>query len=215
MAEIDRIRAAAERAIAAMQAHRDAGPSIMGETPLITFHNSPPEPARPSWREKTELDKAVAYEAIRGRLPDVWTLLDIVESANPPDYLEDEYSNVTFGARDGWSVTFFYDCGELDYIDNIITPDNLVIEPWEWPAGAPGRQVLMNWRSVGCQARLMAFRDEYPARTIDCTDLQGDLSVDEDEKDGITFGRIDLIGGYLDWDASVVRRTSVPAKEAA
>ncbi len=41
--------------------------------------------------EKTELQKAVAFEAIRGRLPDVWTLLEIVESANPPDYHDDPH----------------------------------------------------------------------------------------------------------------------------
>lgn len=168
------------------------------------------------WRETTELDKAIAFEAIRGRLPDVWTLLDIVESANPPENtVEDSPSHRTFAAREGWSVTFFYDVGELDYIDNIISPDNLVIEPWEWPYGAPGRNTLMGWGSVGCRARLMALDEERPVRTIDCTALQGDLAVDEDEKDGIMFGHIDLIGGYPEWDASVVRRTPVPAKEAA
>lgn len=213
---IDRIRAACERAIAALTAHRVAGPTIMGETPLLFQRVTPePTPAGPTWRDKTELDKAIAFEAIRERLPDVWTLLDIVESANPPDHLEDEYTEVTLAARDGWSVTFFYDCGELDYIETIITPDNLAVGPWEWPAGAPGRQMLMDWGGVGCRARLLEFRDEYPARTIDCTAQQGDVAVDEDERDSITFGRIDLIGGYLDWDASVVRRTPVAPKEAA
>lgn len=214
--KLERIRAAAERAIDALQAHRDAGSPIVGETPVLFQRVTPePTPAGPTWRDKAELDKAIAFEAIRGRLPDVWTLLDIVESANPPDYLEDEYSTVTFAARDGWAVTIFYDCGELDYIDSIITPDNLAVGPWEWPHGAAGRQVLMNWRNVGDRARLLALRDEYPARTIDCTALQDGHNVDEDEKDGIMFGHIDLIGGYLDWDASVVRRTPVPAKEAA
>ncbi len=59
--------------------------------------------------------------------------------------------------------------------------------------------------------RLLAFRDEYPARTIDCTDLQGDRAVDEGEREGIIFGHVDLLGGYLDWDASVVRRTPTEA----
>ncbi len=170
MADVDRIRAATERAIAAMKAHRDAGPSITGETPLL-FHRVTPEPtpAGPTWREKTELDKAVASEAIRGRLPDVWTLLDIVESANPPGYLDDG-SDVTLQARDSWQVSFFYDVGDLDYIDRITTPEGLVFSPWDWPAGAPGRQVLMNWRGVGDREWLLAHED--PIRTIDCTALQ-------------------------------------------
>lgn len=165
-------------------------------------------------KEQTELEKAVAFEAIRDRLPDVWTLLDISESANPSEYSDND-PDLTLPARDGWSVSFFYDCGELDYIDHITTPDGLSTCPWDWPAGAPGQQDLMNWRSMGDRARLMAMRDRYPERIIDCTTLQGDLVVDEQERDKLVFGRIELLGGYLDWDASVVRRTPVPAKEAA
>lgn len=170
-----------------------------------------------TWREKTELDKAVAYEAIRGRLPDVWTLLDIVESANPPDYHDDPGSpgspawhDITFAARDGWQVTIFYDGGELDYVTEIHAPDGLTIDPWDWPYGAPGCQMLINWRAVGDRARMMALREECSVQTIDCTALQGDRPVNEDERDGILFGRIDLLGGYLDSDPSVVRRTPVP-----
>lgn len=212
----DRFRAACERAIAALVAHRDAGPSIIGETPLLfQYRRVEPAPALPSWREKIQLRKAVVFETIRCDLPDVWTLLDIVESANPPDRTDDEYSDVTLPARDGWQVSLFYDCRELDYIDRITSPDGIVFSPWDWLDGAPGRQALMNWRGVGDRARLIAFRDEHPARVIDCTDLPGDRPVDEDERDGIVSGHIDLLGGYLDWEASVVRRTPVPAKDAA
>lgn len=216
MVDVARLRAAAERAIAAIRARRDAGPSIMRETPLL-FQRVTPEamPVGPTWRDETQLEKAIAFETIRERLPDVWTLLDIVESANPPDYLDDEYSTVTFRARDGWSVTILYDCGELDYIDSIITPDNLSVGPWEWPDGAPGRQMLMNWRNVGDRNRLLELRSKHSVQTIDCTDLQGDLPLNGDERDDIVSGRIDLLGGYLDWDSSVVRRTPVPAKETA
>lgn len=165
--------------------------------------------------DMTEIEKAVAFEAIRGRLPDVWTLLDIVESANPPDYMDDEYSDVPLPARDGWQVSFFYDVGELDYIDRITSPDGVVCSPWDWPYGAPGGNTLRAWGSVGSRARLMALNKKRPVRTIDCTALGDDLQVTEDERDDILSGHIDLLGGYLDCDASVVRRTPVPAKEAA
>ena len=45
-----------------------------------------------TWRQKTEAEKAIAFEAIRPRLPDAWTLLEIVESANPPDEHDDPSS---------------------------------------------------------------------------------------------------------------------------
>ncbi|MET7242941.1 hypothetical protein ABZT49_06190 [Methylobacterium sp. EM32] len=56
MADVDRICAATEHAIAAMQAHRDAGPTIMVETAPIYFPSRPaaptPEYLRPGFGEK-------------------------------------------------------------------------------------------------------------------------------------------------------------------
>lgn len=164
--------------------------------------------------EKTELEKAIAFEAIRGRLPDVWILLDIVESTNAPEY-QDAYCNLTMPARDGWSVTFFYDVGELDYIDHIITPDNLVISPWDWPYGAPGGNTLRAWGSVGCRARLMDLHRRSPVQVIDCTQMEGELHPGEETCDGILSGRVELIGGWLDYDAGIVRRTPLPTPQVA
>lgn len=163
----------------------------------------------------TELEKAVAFEAIRARLPDVWTLLDIVESTGAPEY-QDADTHLTMTARDGWSVTFFYHVGELDYIDHLITPGNLIIDPWDWPMGAPGGNYLRCWGSVGCRARLMALEQRDPVRFIDCTELAPDAErpVNEVEQDGIGAGRIEIRGGYLDWDASVIRRIPAPMKVA-
>lgn len=43
-------------------------------------------------------------------------------------------------ARDGWRVCFFYDCGDLDYIDHFVTPDGEKLEVFadgyqseQWP----------------------------------------------------------------------------------
>lgn len=87
-----------------------------------------------------------------------WFLLEIAESANPPESVSsdsDEWcSDVVLEARDGWKVVFFYDCETLDYIDSFITPEGKVLEVWKdipdseiWPP-------LLCWRSVGDLARL-------------------------------------------------------------
>ncbi|ARO54041.1 hypothetical protein B2G69_07710 [Methylorubrum zatmanii] len=162
--------------------------------------------------EKTELEKAITFEAIRGRLPDVWTLLDIVESTNPPDYIDDEGSDLTLTAPNGWQVSYFYDVGELDYIDTIRSPDGLVICPWDWPYGAPGGNTLRAWGSVGSRARLMDLHRPTPVQVIDCTKMNGELHPGEETCEGILAGRVELIGGWLDWDAGIVRR--IPAPEA-
>lgn len=167
-----------------------------------------------TWKDKTEAEKAIAFEAIRTRMPDAWTLLAIVESTNPPDCIPNEGSDLTLTTSEGWQVSYFYDIGELDYIDEIRSPDGLVIDPWEWPMGAPGGSTLMAWRGVGHRSWLMAFRETKPIRTIDCTGLGLDevIPVSDEEHGGIDFGGIELIGGYLDWDASVIRRIpSLPA----
>ncbi|MCK2054971.1 phage terminase large subunit family protein [Methylobacterium sp. 37f] len=161
-----------------------------------------------TWRGKTEVEKAIAYEAIRSRIPDVWTLLEIVERTNPPDCIPNEGSDLTLTTAEGWQVSYFYDVGELDYIDEIRSPDGLVIDFWEWPMGAPGAGFLRAWRGVGDLARLRTFREGKPIRTIDCTTLgaEGEIPVSEAERESISFDGTEIIGGYLDWDASVIRR---------
>lgn len=90
-----------------------------------------------------------------------WHLLEIAESANPPDMQPDDSDDwcgdVEFAAKDGWKVVFFYDCGELDYIDHFITPNGEKLEVWA-DGGYQGDQwpPVMNWRGVGDLARLQA-----------------------------------------------------------
>ena len=115
----------------------------------------------------TEVEKAVAFEAIRSRIPDAWTLLEIVESAAPPDTHDDPsypgspaWHDIQFAAWDGWQITIFYDGGGLDYIAEMRSPNGLVINPWEWPDGALGGNLLCNWRGVGDLARMKALTEE-------------------------------------------------------
>lgn len=96
-----------------------------------------------------------------------WFLLEIAESANPPEILPSgpEWGDVPMDASDGWKVVFFYD-GELDYIDHFISPNGERLDVWldddhperekcdaawggQWPP-------IMNWRGVGDLARLRA-----------------------------------------------------------
>jgi len=87
---------------------------------------------------------------------DQWKLLEIAESANPPNANFEWYGDVKLPAKDGWKVTFYYDCGELDYIDSFVTPDGVTLNVFgpdvvvglEWPP-------LMIWREVGDLKRLL------------------------------------------------------------
>ena len=92
---------------------------------------------------------------------DQWKLLEIAESANPPDEQPGDSDNwcgdVEMPAKDGWKVVFFYDCGELDYIDSFVMPDGTRLEVWglgyqgeQWPP-------VMNWRGVGDLERLRGY----------------------------------------------------------
>ena len=78
-----------------------------------------------------------------------WDLLRIAEAANPPDEHQDQSfcGDETFSSCDGWQVVFFYDMGELDYIDHFVTPTGYKIEFWDWPE--PERELLTSWRGVG------------------------------------------------------------------
>ena len=84
-----------------------------------------------------------------------WDLLEIAESANPPDNLDEHvWTEKTFDSSNGWKVVFFYDGDELDYIDTFISPDGTVINFWEWGDGHPWFNDLFNWRCVGDLVRL-------------------------------------------------------------
>ena len=86
--------------------------------------------------------------------PEVHFLLDLAESVSPPDEMPNEFGDVEFEARDGWKVSIFYDCCELDYIAHFTRPDDTVIDFWDWPYGTPGRGLLIAWRGVGDYDRL-------------------------------------------------------------
>lgn len=89
---------------------------------------------------------------------DQWKLLEIAESANPPEQQPGDSVNwcgeVEIPAKDGWKVIFFYDCGELDFIDSFIMPDGKRLEVWI--DGYPGDYFppVMIWRSLGDLERL-------------------------------------------------------------
>lgn len=76
-------------------------------------------------------------------------LLEIASSAAPPDSQPGDSPNwcgdVTLPGRDGWQVCFFYDCGDLDYIDHFVTPAGEKLDVFvdgyqseQWPP-------VMNW----------------------------------------------------------------------
>ncbi|TAW65421.1 hypothetical protein ELI15_14095 [Rhizobium ruizarguesonis] len=73
-------------------------------------------------------------------------LLDIADSVDCPRYDNAlDFGNTPFAAKDGWTVVIFYDCGDLDYIAHIITPDGQEIDFWEWPE-SQDRDRLIAWR---------------------------------------------------------------------
>lgn len=88
-----------------------------------------------------------------------WKLLEIVEKANPPDYEYDCFGEESFSLDNGWRVVLFYDIGELDCINEIITPEGKVIDFWEWP-DCPVKDVMKSWRGVGDLKRL---KEEFNA----------------------------------------------------
>ena len=77
-------------------------------------------------------------------------LLEIASSAAPPDTQPgdspDWCGDVTRPARDGWHVCFFYDCGELDYIDHFVAPDGEKLAVFEDGYQSEQWPPVMNWR---------------------------------------------------------------------
>ena len=83
----------------------------------------------------------------------VWSLLEIAESTDAPMFIKGEFGNVVFDAKDGWKVSIFYDCQELDYIDRFISHCGGSMDFWEWPE-SDDKNVLMCWRGIGDIERL-------------------------------------------------------------
>ncbi|MES2685504.1 MAG: hypothetical protein V4706_01715 [Pseudomonadota bacterium] len=85
-------------------------------------------------------------------------LLEIASSAAPPNTQPSDSTNwcgdVTLPGRAGWKVCFFYDCGDLDYIDHFVTPDGEKLEVFvegydseQWPP-------VMLWGGISDTERL-------------------------------------------------------------
>ncbi len=77
-------------------------------------------------------------------------LLEIASSAvraddTKPGDSYDRFGDVTLPARDGWQVCFFYDCGDLDYIDHFVTPAGEELEVF--PDGYQSERLppVMQW----------------------------------------------------------------------
>ena len=85
-------------------------------------------------------------------------LLKIAESVKAPENIPcdspDWSGDKEFDADDGWKVTIFYDCGELDFIDHFKAPNGEEIQFWDWPDEHPWRGYLINWSGTGDLQRL-------------------------------------------------------------
>lgn len=74
-------------------------------------------------------------------------LLGLANEISPPIKVDDGvFENREFFCSNGWRVTFFYDGGDLDYIDHFTSPTGEEIDFWEWPDGSSDREALINWR---------------------------------------------------------------------
>lgn len=99
-------------------------------------------------------------------------LMRIAYAANPPEEMDDAFTDVEFASTDGWKVWIFYDCGELDYIDHFVSPSGEKVELWgdEIDPRVDDRIIeegifatIQNWRSVTDTERLIAYIDEQQA----------------------------------------------------
>jgi hypothetical protein len=67
-------------------------------------------------------------------------LQEIIESADIPETHEN-WSVQEFPSKDGWTVGVFYDCGDFDYIEYLISPDGTLIDSWF----THGSEASRNW----------------------------------------------------------------------
>ena len=81
-------------------------------------------------------------------------ILKVIEGAKiprlPPDI---NLMDFVFDSIDGWKVAVFYDGGEFDYVEHVITPDGAIFDFWDecyWQNGCDNeyRKNLINWRGV-------------------------------------------------------------------
>lgn len=104
---------------------------------------------------KETYQEAARSLSLANHLRGVDELLEIAETANPPEQMPDTFGELTLPARDGWKVAFHYDHnGEIRYISHFITPDGQTIDFWQWNDGIPGRETLMAWCRTGDAAKL-------------------------------------------------------------
>lgn len=85
-------------------------------------------------------------------------MFELAESANPPNHLVNQdgwWTEVEFKTPDGWSVWFFYDGDELDYIDYLVSPDGSKLDPWASEYDDTSmRDAVVWWCGVGDLERL-------------------------------------------------------------
>jgi hypothetical protein len=59
-------------------------------------------------------------------------LIMLAHNAGPVERQTGDWQfDVVLPSSDGWQVGFFYDCGDLDYIDHFVSPAGERIEVWE------------------------------------------------------------------------------------
>lgn len=81
-------------------------------------------------------------------------LIQVAHSANPPDVCEDLFGEIEMQAQDGWRVCFFYDMGELDYIDYFINPKGERLDVWHDDYQSEQSPPIMAWRGCSDTLRL-------------------------------------------------------------
>ena len=83
-------------------------------------------------------------------------LLDIVEKLKPPESIKNaQQGDITLTTGE-WTVSFFYDCGEMDYIDHFITPNGQKLDVWGCKTikDETWQKIIQDWRGVGDLERL-------------------------------------------------------------
>lgn len=87
--------------------------------------------------------------------PEADFLLGLAEECNPPQgHPVNDSATMEFVTAGGWTVVFFYDAGDLDYIEKFISPEGDEVDFWAWPEDHAGREAMIAWRGVGDLNRL-------------------------------------------------------------
>lgn len=105
-----------------------------------------------------ELARATVSSALARHMEGIRRLLEMAHAVNMPDSLDPGiFEHLTFDCEGGWKVVIFYDDGDLDYIDQFITPKGEPIDFWEWSNDVPGRDILIAWQGREDTERLLAL----------------------------------------------------------